>query len=77
MRCPTLTCNSHNVASERKYGAFRGDSNRTKYIGMNVDRRRYVCLDCSNSFYTIEALESDFSANYHNSSTIETKSRIR
>jgi len=77
MRCPVISCLSHNVTSERKYGAFRGDSNRKKYTGLNVDRRRYTCLDCNISFYTIEILETDFEINYSASSTIETRSRIR
>ena len=77
MRCPNPHCNSSDNSCNRKYKTGEGDANRTKYAGMNLDRRRYVCFSCGRPFYTIEVPETDFEQNYYTNQTRETKSRIR
>lgn len=76
MRCPILVCGSINVSSERKYKATT-ETNRKKYAGMNVDRRRYVCNACGKSFHTIEMIEDDFERGQIINPATELNSRIR
>lgn len=76
MKCPGLSCNSHNVTSQRKYKTT-SDTNRKKYSGMNIDRRRYVCNDCGRSFHTIEMIEEDFDKGQIVNPLTELSSRVR
>lgn len=76
MKCPILSCGSTNVSSERKYKATTS-TNRQKYEGMNVDRRRYVCNSCNRPFHTIELLEEEFEKSGHVPVIKEVGGRIR
>jgi len=76
MFCPH--CHSTENRSVRKYEAQAGDTNRTKYRGMNVDRRRYKCNGCNRPFYTIELSETLFEQHYYDGNPVqETKARVR
>jgi transcriptional regulator NrdR family protein len=76
MKCPGLSCNSHDVTSQRKYKTT-SDINRKKYSGMNIDRRRYTCNTCGRSFHTIEQIEEDFEKNQITNPLTELSSRVR
>lgn len=75
MFCPN--CRSTENRSVRKYSAQDGDTNRTKYRGMNLDRRRYVCA-CGRPFYSVEVPETLFEQHYYDGNPVqETKARVR
>lgn len=76
MKCPILSCNSTDVSCERKYKA-ETETNRKKYTGLNVDRRRYKCNSCHRPFHTIELLEEDFERNQFLNPLTELSNRIR
>jgi len=59
MRCPRPACNSPDVCTR----ATRDADTPTVPIalrGLNITRRKRVCLDCGWTFFTIEMLEIDF-----------------
>lgn len=73
MLCPK--CQSPNTESKRKYKPGE-EIGRQRYSGLNINRRRLVCLDCKITFYTIELTEEDYHR-FLNVAPSDTKARIR